>query len=405
MEGQLVGQKMEGIQGDSPLHTAVRLGQLEKVEEILDQQSVDIINHCNSRHETPLHVACTLKYADIVTLLIAFGADTFMCSNVTSFQGGLISKILYQDDLWIKDQTLTDGDSPLHVAVRLGDLQQIQRMLEQQSLKGSISGVNVHHDTPLHLACALGDERIVHLLVAHGADVFKRNHHNNVPIHAAIAKGHTSIINSLITNYACDPSTIKGYQGRTLLHFACSVGDIELVDMLVLKFGISPTVGDVANVSPLHIAALYDREEVASLLITKFNCPVECRNNNNETPLHFACYRGCLCVIRRLIVVYNADLNARNRQKCTPMHIAARCGHMNVVQMFIKEFRYAPADSEAIFILQCACDGGNAELAEMLMAELNLEENLSTDEHVSIYEEATRLIVSKYHRALSYKVK
>ena len=390
---------------DSLLHVAVRLGRLKKVKEILDQQSVDI-NQCNSRHETPLHLACAMKCTDIVMLLIAFGADAFIydCSNVTAFQRGsvnLMNKLLYQNDVWIKGQTLTDGDGPLHVAVRLGELQRIQRMLEQPSLESNINSVNASHETPLHLACVLGYENIVHLLVSHGAN---RNHYNNVPIHGAIAKGHVGIVNSLITENACDPS-IRGYQGRTLLHYACSIGNTELVNILILKFGISPAVNDSVNVSPLHIAALYDCVEVASLLIAKYNCPVDCRNSNNETPLHFACYRGCLDVIRRLVVDHNADLNARNNQKCTPLHIAARGGHVNVVIMLIKEFKYAPNDSEGINILQCACDGGNAELAEMLMTEFNLDKQIATDEDASIYEEATRLIVSKYHRALSYKRK
>ena len=39
---------------DSPLHTAVRLNQLENVKKILDQGTVDV-NALNSRRETALH--------------------------------------------------------------------------------------------------------------------------------------------------------------------------------------------------------------------------------------------------------------------------------------------------------------------------------------------------------------
>ena len=67
---------------DSPLHTAVRLNQLENVKKILDQGTVDV-NALNSRRETALHTACYLSINDsIIELLIAFGADSFIKNQV-----------------------------------------------------------------------------------------------------------------------------------------------------------------------------------------------------------------------------------------------------------------------------------------------------------------------------------
>ena len=53
----------------SQLHSAVRLGSVKKVRDILDQPDVDV-NCLSSKHETPLHLACTLGHTVIVQLLI-----------------------------------------------------------------------------------------------------------------------------------------------------------------------------------------------------------------------------------------------------------------------------------------------------------------------------------------------
>ena len=63
----MAGQKPAVYDNDSPLHVAVRSGQVEEVRRVLDQQLVDV-NCLNSKHETPLHLACSLKLKDIVVL-------------------------------------------------------------------------------------------------------------------------------------------------------------------------------------------------------------------------------------------------------------------------------------------------------------------------------------------------
>jgi ankyrin repeat protein len=88
--------------GDSPLHVAVRQGQIEDVREILIQQQV-YVNVLNSKHETPLHLACSKNNSPIVQLLVAFGADPYIkdsnnriAYNKSCFGvGQLMNKLLY----------------------------------------------------------------------------------------------------------------------------------------------------------------------------------------------------------------------------------------------------------------------------------------------------------------------
>ena len=245
--------------GDSPLHVAVRQGRIEEVRNILVQQQVDV-NILNSKHEIPLHLACSQRDSVIVQLLIAFGANPYVKDSdnniayhsITSHNiGVLMNSLLNHCTIWISGPTPTSsGDNLLHATVRLGELENVQRILEQHF--DGVNEVNSFNETPLHIACALGHKQIVHLLMANGADVYIKDCCNNAPIHRAVSKGHLDIMNSLIITFLCDPK-LKGYQGRTLLHFACGVGNADLVNTLIKKYCISPMATDAVNQTPLHM--------------------------------------------------------------------------------------------------------------------------------------------------------
>ena len=227
------------INGDSPLHVAVRQGRLEDVRNILVQQQVDV-NVLNYKHETPLHLACSQGDSAIVQLLTAFGADPYIkdSDNNDAYDNtyslgisALMDNLLNHYTVWINSPTSTSSsDSLLHAAVRLGELENVQRILEQHF--DGINEINSLNETPLHIACALGHKKIVCLLVSNGADMYIRDCSNNAPIHRAVSKGYLDILNSLIITFLCDPK-LKGYQGRMLLHYACGVGNVDLINTLI----------------------------------------------------------------------------------------------------------------------------------------------------------------------------
>ena len=434
--------------GGSSLHVAVRSGQVEDVRKVLDQQLVNV-NCLNSKHETPLHLACSLRHKDIVVLLIAFGADPYIKNSdgniaYRSDSGvipDLMNKMLHHNNLWINgpDNTNGTGDTLLHTAVRQGDLANAQRLiLKQNSL---VNDINASYETPLHLACALGHEPIVHLLVANGANMYKRDCYNNAPIHRAVAKGHVEVASLLIATFSCDPKALTGYQGRTLLHFASAVGNIEFITTAIEEYEISPLASDAIGKSPLHIAACHGQEEVVSLLITKYNSPVDCRSSYNLTPLHLACYCGDISCIKRLICAHKADLSlcdddgdiplhkacfeghinvvkmlvreqkadlsAHDYRKNTPMHVATLAGHKDIVETLINEFQCNPHEkgNNGRSLLHYACDKGHTKLAVMLITEFDLDPCLADDSgdtplHMACWgghEELARLLITKYN--------
>ena len=362
--------------GESPLHIAVRQGRIEDVGKILIQRQVDV-NILNSKHETPLNLACSQRKSTIVQLLIAFGADPYVkdFDDNTAYSvsnhaiGVLMDSLLNYCMVWITDPSLTSGDSLLHAAVRLGELENVQRILEHQFDK--VNEVNSLNETPLHLACALGHKQIVCLLISNGADMYIRDCYNNAPIHRAVSQGHVDIINSLIINFMCDPE-LKGYQGRTLLHFASGVGNVELINDLIEKHGISPMATDAVNQTPLHVAASHGQEEVVCLLITKYDHPVECKRKFNFTPLHIACFCGHLNIVRTLLTKHGADLEACSDDGSKPIHQAAIGGHIDIINMLMLDFGCSPhvKDTDGQTALHRACYSGITKLSNFLITDL-----------------------------------
>jgi ankyrin repeat protein len=365
--------------GDSPLHVAVRQGQIEDVRKILIQQQVDV-NILNSKHETPLHLACSKKESPIVQLLVAFGADPYIkdSNNDNAYDRSafdvdqLMNKLLFGHGLrlWIDGPIQADNDSPLHTAVRLGKLDDIQRIIEEKNI--DISDTNTNRETPLHLACALGHKHIVHILISNGADIYKKDNFNNAPIHRAVSQGHIDTADYLITDCACNPN-IKGYQGRTLLHFACGTRNVKLVTTLIEKYGISPMATDAVNQTPLHIAASHGQEEVVRLLTTNYNLPIDCRSNYQLSPLHLACYCGHVSVVTALLLEYKANLNARDESGGTPFLKVALGGNSALVELMIIFFNQDPisaTNDSGDTPLHIACLGGHEDLSRLLITNL-----------------------------------
>ena len=405
--------------GDSPLHIAVRHNHLEDVKKILHRQSVDV-NGLNSEHETPLHLACYLnhKHKEIVNVLIAFGADPFIkkFNGLTSYQMCnydmlfLMKRLLLQYNLWIDSPILTDGDTPLHTAIRQGEIDKVQRIIVKQVI--DVNAINSNHETPLHVACVLGYKLIARIVVSNGGDLYKRDCYNNTPIHRAVSKGHADVVDSLITKFECDPK-VTGYQGRTLLHFACGVGNIELVTILIEKYDLCPFAADAIKQTPLHIAASHGQEQVADLLISKYNFPVDCTSGGGYTPLHLACYCGHISLVKQLVLDHKADLKVCNDFLDTPLHLAALGGHTDFVKMLIVELNCCPdvKGFRGRSVLHYSCISGSVEQTVMLITEFNqdpfiVDNNGDTPLHLACmfgHEELVTLLIVKYNCPVDVK--
>ncbi|XP_072770509.1 BRCA1-associated RING domain protein 1 [Nerophis lumbriciformis] len=91
------------------------------------------------------------------------------------------------------------GETPLHLAAIKGDVEAVQKLLEQgadPNLKDNAGW------TPLHEACNLGHVAVVQVLLSSGALVNTPGYENDSPLHDAVRNGHMAVVKVLLQSGA-----------------------------------------------------------------------------------------------------------------------------------------------------------------------------------------------------------
>ena len=258
--------------------------------------------------------------------------------------------------------------SALQNAVESGDVEKTKRLL----VKGG-HGVNdtiFNGETPLHIACRLGHTSLVKTLCSMGADVTSTdyqgytpplvacNHHNTDAMLAVIegvvgydvnklllcacnrAKGNygsleyhprNEVVLALLNKCKCDPNT-KDIEGKTPLHIASQNGNISIVKAL-LNNGAELDVKSKDGYTPFSLAVKYEMFPVIHELY-KLNRYI--KDNNGRSPLHIACLHGNLS-LTHLLCNDHADVNAQDSYGDTPLILAAR---MERLEALLGKYKY-----------------------------------------------------------------
>jgi cytochrome c len=159
-----------------PLHDAAKEGNLEGIEQLLDQ-GADINE--KAAGVVALHYAVLGKQAKATELLIQRGADI----NATSTLG-----------------------TPLYFAASAG-LTDIARLLIEH---GADVNAGKQAQTPLHVAARVGRTEIVRLLLDHGADINALTDLDEPALHLAIIQNHPEIADLLRATSAPKVEEIAG---------------------------------------------------------------------------------------------------------------------------------------------------------------------------------------------------
>ncbi|UYV70657.1 hypothetical protein LAZ67_8000182 [Cordylochernes scorpioides] len=347
------------LEGASLLNTAVMAGNKEAIKALI-KNGTDV----NGKYQnvTPLGSAIAQKNKEIVQFMIANGA------NVNAEDGYLLGKAIYDGSREIVEILLKNNASvniifKAQCGTAFGNessmnspvLQKIKNSLPQQFTSyfkenkryintigeslfddGDIAGRNINigsqmNITPLHLASRMGDERIVQVLISHGAKVNASIYQNMAPLHIASHGGHEDVVRILLENGASiNANSIIG----TPLHFSANNGHYNVVRVL-LDYKAHINLIDSTNARPVELAV-----EIGHLAIVKAllehpqRIDVNTRGEGKFTLLHIASQEGFIEIVKYL-VLKGADVHARNRSGSKPIHIAAREGRLDVVKYFL----------------------------------------------------------------------
>ena len=110
--------------------------------------------------------------------------------------------------------------------------------------------------------------------------------------------------------------------GRSLLHWACRYGHLEIVKVLFRYNYISVNIDSTDNdhITPLHIACINDHYDVVKYLLAN-GVSLYMVDNNGCSPLHYAVYYGFEKTVWELLK-YDFDIKLEDINGNTPLSLA-----------------------------------------------------------------------------------
>ena len=195
---------------------------------------------------------------------------------------------------------------------------------------------NIEGNLLLHEACGMGNLSLVETLITHGADLNALDESNHTPLMVAVQNKNYQIVKALLRDYGCDPNI----EGNLLLHEACGMGNLRLVEILITH-GADLNALDEHGYTPLMVAVKhYGNDKIVESLICDYNCDVNVRASNGYSLLHIAAANNLLSQIRILISRFGMSPFVVDKDGNTPLHLCASKGWAACVRSLLNEFHH-----------------------------------------------------------------
>ena len=275
--------------GSAPLHRAVRKGNLDLVQMLIDRHAD--VNIRDDHRSSPFHVAARSGKMQILRLLLASGAE--------------------MDILDKKRET------PLHRAASEGHVETVVLLKE----KGSSIGIrNVDGAVPLLKAILRGRESVVQFFLKHISKEDLQDSESAF-LHAAVQVANSNIIMSLLD--ANIDINVKDKHGRTAFSYMETKCDRAILEKM-LDMGADVNARSVDGATLLHKMATVDDITSMQYLLDR-GADVDSPTDESDTVLHYAVAHGGHEDVFQLLLDNGADIEARNKLGETPLLKAVAC--------------------------------------------------------------------------------
>ncbi|KAK1795630.1 hypothetical protein P4O66_001124 [Electrophorus voltai] len=188
--------------------------------------------------------------------------------------------------------------------------------------------------TPLHLAVYLDQPFVVKALVERGACLELQDQDGNTPLHMACQHGRLECATKMICNISATELVrvfdVQNWRGLTCLHVATLHRQHRLVRLLIKK-GVDLNIQEgTSGKTALHMAVEVHDVDMVTLLLNK-GANVDAAMLNGCTALHLAIGRQDATITTRLCQA-GADRMIRNMEDDTPLDLAD--GNDDILALF-----------------------------------------------------------------------
>ena len=293
--------------GNSGLSLAIRRGNEEMVQLLLQRDAVDVNFQYGDKNQTPL--------------LLAINGGNEVMTRLLLKRNDLIADIMDQD-----------LSTPLSVAARRGYEAVVRLLLERADV--AADHIDGSGKTPLIWAVEREYEAVIRLLLERDdVAVNWRGKYGQIPLEIAVIKGYEVAVRLLLKRDDVDINSTYDLQD-TPLTLAIYPNHEVVVPLLLERNDVDVSSGDFGD-TPLIRAVKYGREAVMRLLLEHQDLHINLADWAGMTPLAWAADWGSETMVR-LLLEHNVDINTRNYYGRTPLAQAALNGHETVVRLLLE---------------------------------------------------------------------
>lgn len=363
----LIDLKSRDNAGNTLLHLALMKGANVDIIKLLLVKGTPF-NQKNIDGDIPLHIAIRTRQEEASRLLIDTDSDLFVENKKGETPIVLALATQWGDPTWLaQDKFLkardAAGNTPLHFAVQYNLTAAAQNLI---TLKAETDVKNHLGRTPLHVAIIYNNKEMLDLLLSNGVDGSVRDNAGNSAYHYVVLNNRIDLIPYLV-KYKLDYNVANTY-GKTPLHEAVSYKRNQIVDML-LKQGADVTIRDNWGRQPLHDAVKAGNIEGIQMLIAS-GAPIGERDNAGNTPLHHA-IKEKYEVVSRYLLNIGSDVYAVNKENMSPLSMALL--DPKVTEWFIDKSILSSVDNKGRSPLHIAIEEKSPEAIVQILVKKEAE--------------------------------
>ena len=378
------------IEGNTPLHFAIKNGYIKAMECLLNHKGVDT-TIVNNDKDSPFHNAIRYGSPELVRAYMSHPSVDYFVKGKRGRIAFHLAAELDKDKLFkvimefatkgafrlcAKDD---DDLTPLHLAARCGSARSLDIMISHAQSVGYpvekvLSFLDEENSTPLNSAVDAGYTEVVEVLMKYGASPIAMKGDQPSPLHQAAFLGSISVLKAMGNHCTLDQLETKNSDGRTPLQIAAfSSRNVECVQYFIDR-GCDVNSKDYSEYTPL-IAAVCSGALASVKLLLKNGANPLLRMKNGGNALQFAIEKNRRSIIKEFLAlpcnVTTELVTACNNEGMNALHYAIINNHLEVAQDIItqKKVCCGHKTNDEHNIVHLAADIGNPQIMSLVLSQ------------------------------------